>query len=105
MAVITSSKLIFLILGCFYFIAMVSCRPQNAIDSQVKIKIILTVNFYDLILTFHHHPQDSPDDNGFDMRQRLFNAYQNYPSPLSPEERMALNRMQYELMANYVQNR
>jgi hypothetical protein len=49
--------------------------------------------------------QDSPDDNGFDMRQRLFNAYQNYPSPLSPEERMALNRMQYELMANYVQNR
>lgn len=48
MAVITSSKLIILVLGYFYLITMVSCRPQNAIDSQVRIKI-LTVNFYDLI--------------------------------------------------------
>lgn len=42
--------------------------------------------------------------NGADIR-RLYNAYNNYPSVLSPEERMYLNRLQFETLANYVQQK
>jgi hypothetical protein len=45
-------------------------------------------------------------DNSAEIR-RLYNAYNSYPgqNAISPEERLALNRLQYEMMANYVQNR
>lgn len=49
--------------------------------------------------------QDSSDqDSSADIR-RLYNAYNSYPgnNMISPEERMALNRLQYEMISNYVQ--
>ncbi|KAG5676513.1 hypothetical protein PVAND_006343 [Polypedilum vanderplanki] len=83
MAFLTSSRIIFYTFGMLCLILAVACRPQNTIDSQ----------------------DASDQDSSTDIR-RLYNAYNSYPNPngISPEERMALNRLQYEMMANYVQN-
>lgn len=53
--------------------------------------------------------KDAPDQESGNEIRRIYNAYNNYPGPnanaISPEERMALSRLQYEMMANYVQSR
>lgn len=47
----------------------------------------------------------APEQDSSSEIRRLYNAYNSYPNNgMSPEERMALNRLQYEMMANYVQN-
>ncbi|XP_070507072.1 uncharacterized protein AstC [Chironomus tepperi] len=83
MAVILSSRVLFNVFACLCLIMAVACRPQSSLDNQ----------------------DSSDQDSSVDIR-RLYNAYNNYPgnNMISPEERMALNRLQYEMMANYVQN-
>lgn len=51
--------------------------------------------------------KDASDQDSSNEMRRLYNAYSNYPGQnvMSPEEKLALNRLQYEMMANYVQNR
>lgn len=44
------------------------------------------------------------DGNSLELR-RLYNAYNSVPSPISPDERMFLNRLQFETLANYVQQK
>lgn len=101
MAVITSSKTIFSILGCLCLAALVASRPQNTIDSQVTSS---NKGLNNEMMKFF---KDSLDQDSSNEIRRLYNAYNNYPgsNAISPEERMALNRLQYEMMANYVQNR
>ncbi|CRK94328.1 CLUMA_CG007843, isoform A [Clunio marinus] len=83
MAAIASSKRVFYALVLFCLTTLVTCRPQTTIDSQ-----------------------DPSDQDSTNEIQRLYNAYSNFPSAnmMSPEDRMAWNRLQYEMIAHYIQN-
>lgn len=100
-----SSKIIFYALACFCLIAVAVCRPQNTIDSQVSSGTVIKGVDTSINFQFRGIQDTSEQDSSPEIR-RLYNAYNSYPgsNPMSPEERMALNRMQYEMMANYVQN-
>lgn len=68
-----------------------------------------------MLLLFIFIKQDTTDQENPEVR-RMFNSmngggsYNNYPASnnvaaATPDERMALNRLQYEMVANYVQNK
>ncbi|CAO1341263.1 unnamed protein product [Diamesa hyperborea] len=91
MALTSTSRIMFYLLGLLFIAKLATSRPQSAIDSQ-----------------------DTTDQENPEVR-RMFNSmngggsYNNYPASnnvaaATPDERMALNRLQYEMVANYVQN-